>query len=528
MSYRPLDNPPNPSGLVFYGQYGSSGVFDSSSDFTIDLVKSSLLIPDNGYIGSQSPDGREAIRISNAGDVTLSDDLSILGNLTVNGTTTTVNSTTLTVEDPIIILGSGSPTLDDNKDRGISFNYFDGSAKTGFFGYDEDVGKFTFIPVATITSETVTGDAGTIVADLEGTADFAEQLLPYAITGMPEANDINATNDYILIWDDSDGRLEKINRSTLVSGLGAMSSWTLSDGSNTETIQDGNTVLVSGAPGIDVLVSSTDTVTISLDISEYSTVSAAVDDKILTLDSDGSTHQLTTISDLAGLYAGSGLVESEGSLHINVDGSTLEISSDTLQVKDGGITFSKLADAAVQLSSESFVDNDTTLMTSAAIQDKITDQVSNEGYFNVAGSGLIVNSGNDNRIDFVGGDGLSVTEDEVDVLADGSTINFNGSNQLYVPDGGIGEDQRSRTVQTATSSANISADIVLANSSSDIELTLPAPVSGKIIRVKNINTGRVDILKNNTDTVEGTTQVSLYYQYESMNFVSDGNNWYIV
>ena len=526
MSYRPLDNPPNPSGLVFYGDYGSSGVFDSSSQFTIDLGDGSLLIPNNGFIGSQG--GREAIRISNFGDVTLSDDLSILGNLTVNGTTTTVNSTTLTVEDPIIILGSGTPTLDDNKDRGISFNYFDGSAKTGFFGFDDSVGKFTFIPVATISDEVVTGDAGTIVADLEGTADFAKQLLPYAITGMPQANDVDATNDYLLIWDDSDGRLEKINRTTFVSGLGAMSNWTLSDGSNTQSIEDANTVLISGAPGIDVLVSSTDTVTISLDISEYSTVSAAVDDKILTLDSDGSTHQLTSISDLASLYAGSGLVESEGSLHVNVDDSTLEILSDVLQIKESGITFSKLADSAIQTSLEGFSDNDTSLMTSAAIQDKITTQVSDEGYFNVAGSGLIVNAGESNRIDFVGGDGLTVSENEVDVLVDGSTIDFNGSNQLYVPNGGIGENQRSRTVQTATSSSNISADIVLANSSSSIDLTLPVPSSGQIIRIKNINTGRVDILKNSTDTVEGTTQVSLYYQYESMNFVSDGNNWYII
>ena len=56
---------------------------------------------------------------------------------------------------------------------------------------------------------------------------------------------------------------------------------------------------------------------------------------------------------------------------VGVDDSTIEISSDALRIKDGGITVDKLAGAAVQTGSESFVDNDTSIMTSAAIQDKI-------------------------------------------------------------------------------------------------------------------------------------------------------------
>ena len=41
-------------------------------------------------------------------------------------------------------------------------------ADSGFFGYDDSTGKFTFIPDATNTSEVFSGTAGTIVADLEG------------------------------------------------------------------------------------------------------------------------------------------------------------------------------------------------------------------------------------------------------------------------------------------------------------------------------------------------------------------------
>ena len=50
---------------------------------------------------------------------------------------------------------------------------------------------------------------------------------------------------------------------SLSTTSGSMSSFTLSDGSNTQTIQDGNTLTVSAGEGIDAVVSGTDTVTIS-------------------------------------------------------------------------------------------------------------------------------------------------------------------------------------------------------------------------------------------------------------------------
>ena len=79
--------------------------------------------------------------------------LTIPGNLIVNGTTTTVNSTTVTVDDPVFTLGGDTaPASDDNKDRGIEFRWHDGStAKTGFFGFDNGSGVFTYIPDATNT-----------------------------------------------------------------------------------------------------------------------------------------------------------------------------------------------------------------------------------------------------------------------------------------------------------------------------------------------------------------------------------------
>jgi hypothetical protein len=88
----------------------------------------------------------------------------IEGNLTVNGTQTTVNSTTVTIDDPIFVLGGDStPTADDNLDRGIEFQWHNGTnAKIGFFGFDDSTGEFTFVPDATDTSSVISGTAGNV------------------------------------------------------------------------------------------------------------------------------------------------------------------------------------------------------------------------------------------------------------------------------------------------------------------------------------------------------------------------------
>jgi len=84
--------------------------------------------------------------------------LTVGGNLTVNGTTTTVNSTTTTLDDPIMTLGGDTaPGSDDNKDRGLEFRYYSGSAKVGFMGWDDSEGKFTLMTDATNSSEVFSG-----------------------------------------------------------------------------------------------------------------------------------------------------------------------------------------------------------------------------------------------------------------------------------------------------------------------------------------------------------------------------------
>lgn len=102
-----------------------------------------------------------------AADGAFSGNLIVTGNLTVDGTTTFVNTETTTVKDPVLVIGGtdngGAATTDDNKDRGVQFQWHTGTlAKSGFFGFDDSTGKFTFIPDATISDDVVSGTAGDV------------------------------------------------------------------------------------------------------------------------------------------------------------------------------------------------------------------------------------------------------------------------------------------------------------------------------------------------------------------------------
>jgi hypothetical protein len=83
------------------------------------------------------------------------------GNLTVNGNTTTIHSTNATVEDPVIILGGESePEFYDPKWRGVQFRWFDITPHIGFFGFDNETRRFTYIPDAVNDGEIFSGTLG--------------------------------------------------------------------------------------------------------------------------------------------------------------------------------------------------------------------------------------------------------------------------------------------------------------------------------------------------------------------------------
>ena len=135
----------------------------------------------------------------------LPNNVAIAGTLTVNGSTTIVNSTVVTIDDPILTLGGDTaPGSDDNKDRGIEFRYYDGSAKVGFFGYDDSTGVFTGFTTATNSSEVFSGTvmnatfgniAGTLTTAAQAGITSVGTLSAVTVSGAAVLNgDVNLGN----------------------------------------------------------------------------------------------------------------------------------------------------------------------------------------------------------------------------------------------------------------------------------------------------------------------------------------------
>jgi hypothetical protein len=108
------------------------------------------------------------------GTTTINNNLTVKGNLVVQGTRTVVDTTVTNFVDPIITLGgvadNGPYIVDTNQDKGIAFKWFDTVAKTGFFGYKDSLGFFTFIPEAGFAGDVVSGTKGALDAHLAGGA----------------------------------------------------------------------------------------------------------------------------------------------------------------------------------------------------------------------------------------------------------------------------------------------------------------------------------------------------------------------
>ena len=159
------------SRLKTYMQNGLT--FTTNTDTNVDV---STLETRLGQINSN-------VTIGNGTSVgtTISGALSVAGNLTVNGTTTTVNSTTVTIDDPVFTIGGDGTAVNDSKDRGIEFKYNDGENKVGFFGYDDSLNAFVAYGSATNTSEVFSGTLmnakfGTVTGTFAGNATTATTL----------------------------------------------------------------------------------------------------------------------------------------------------------------------------------------------------------------------------------------------------------------------------------------------------------------------------------------------------------------
>ena len=171
----------DPAGSNTQVQYNNDGEFGAEAAFTYDQATNTLTVDNVAGLlttGAQtnitSVGTLSALTASgniSAGNVSAIGELSsatlsttgnavVGGNLTVNGNLTYVNVDSFAVEDPIISLGGGpngnALVSNDGKDRGTELQYYSGTAKTAFMGYDNDGAEFIFGKEVSITGEVVT------------------------------------------------------------------------------------------------------------------------------------------------------------------------------------------------------------------------------------------------------------------------------------------------------------------------------------------------------------------------------------
>ena len=136
------------------------------------------------YVGTITGTTNEILVTNGAGSegaavqIGLQPNVTITGNLTVDGTTTTVDSTVVTIADPIFTLGAN---LADSKDRGVAMKY-GAAAKFSWMGMDDSDNKFKYFSDATNTGEVIGGTLGDAAfTNIDGTLTTASQP---AITGV--------------------------------------------------------------------------------------------------------------------------------------------------------------------------------------------------------------------------------------------------------------------------------------------------------------------------------------------------------
>ena len=197
-------------------------------------------------------------------ETTIGDNLVVTGNLTVQGDTTTVNTATLSVEDPLVVLGSGNNSS-DSVDLGI-YGLYDTSGSqdlySGLFRDASDSGKWKLFkdlqaePTTTVNTGGTGYAVGTLVANLEGTVTGnASGLSSTLAVSSGGTNATSFADKSVIITQDSgtdtlaaaqmDG-----NGELLIGGTNGPAVSTLTAGSNISiTNADGGITIASSAAG---------------------------------------------------------------------------------------------------------------------------------------------------------------------------------------------------------------------------------------------------------------------------------------
>ena len=309
-----------------------------ATDNQIDLGTSSLEFKDAYFDGTVTAD---AFAGPLTGDVT--------GTASV-ATTVTITDNESTDEDNAVVFTAGGDV--DGGDLGLESD--------GNLTYNPSTGRLTATQLAgtiqTASQTNITG-VGTISTGVwQGTAIASTYIAADAITGAKIADDAidsehytDGSIDTAHIADNqvTAAKLFDLARGSLIIGNASAATAELTVGSaNYVLTSDGTDIAWAAATTGDITGvtagvglsggGSSGGVTLTLDLSELSAVTPASGDGLATVDSDGSTEQLTTVDALATLHAGDGLSASSAVMAVDLGtNSGLEISSNKLQIAKG-------------------------------------------------------------------------------------------------------------------------------------------------------------------------------------------------
>ena len=127
-------------------------------------ITTSLDVPTVEATNLKAKDGTTSITITDStGAVEMAQNLTVQGNLIVNGSTTQVNTSQTTIEDQLLELGmvdGSAPSSDLNKDIGVIFNYYTASAKKAAVYWDDSTSRIVVSADVSESSGVLTNNTG--------------------------------------------------------------------------------------------------------------------------------------------------------------------------------------------------------------------------------------------------------------------------------------------------------------------------------------------------------------------------------
>jgi len=142
---------------------------------------------------------------------------------------------------------------------------------------------------------------------------------------------------------------------------------------------------------------------------------------------------------------------------------------------------------------------------------------------NLTVSGNLVLSGPSSNLTLSGGSSNLNLSGGLNLSGTSSSFTMSGATSSVTMSGGI--IYHTRSVSSATVLLMTDYYVLV---TSNVSVTLPAQVNGRIIHIKrNTSAGFVTVLPG-SGTIDGASNYILSANYQSVSLITDGSNWYVM